>query len=82
MNTRRRNATLPPIHVVREWAARIGCDPRSIERELLSPGSVTGLAGQRIRTALRDMATERGTVGAASISHVGGALALAGMGPR
>lgn len=48
----RRDPRLPHSTVVRALAVRIGCDPRSIERELLTPGSVTGDAGVRIRASL------------------------------
>lgn len=43
---------LPPTFVIREWSVKIQCDPRSIEKEIVSPGSVRGLAGERIRNAL------------------------------
>lgn len=47
-----RNPLLPPTAVIREWAVIIGCDPKSIEREIISPGTITGAAGQRIRKGL------------------------------
>ena len=50
----RRNG-LPTVAVIRALAVRIGADPRSIERELLTPGSVTGIAGHRIRAVLREL---------------------------
>lgn len=53
-----RNPLLPPTATVREWAVRIGCAPVSVEREILRPGSVTGLAGQRIRKGLTTIRAE------------------------
>lgn len=50
--TRRKDPRLPDTATVRELAARAGCDPRSIEREILEPGSVSGAAGRRVRAVL------------------------------
>ena len=56
--TRRRDPRLPAVSEVRALAVKIGCDPRSIERELLAPGSVTGMAGNRVRAALAELGFE------------------------
>lgn len=52
---RRRDPRLPDTATIRAASVRIGCDPRSVEREILSPGSVSGIAGQRIRAALVEL---------------------------
>lgn len=51
----RRNPALPSTATVRELAVRIGCDPRSVEREILEPGSVSGVAGRRVRLVLAEL---------------------------
>ena len=61
MNTRRRDPRLPSTAVVRALSVRIGCDPRSVEREIAAPGSVTGIAGARIRAALDQLGVGAGT---------------------
>ena len=50
--SRRKNPRLPDTATVRELAARAGCDPRTVEREILEPGAVTGMAGRRVRAVL------------------------------
>ncbi|MFI5297763.1 MAG: hypothetical protein ACHREM_06650 [Polyangiales bacterium] len=54
MNSTRTALTLHPA--VRRLALRIAaqllCDPRSVEREIASPGTVRGVVGVRIREAL------------------------------
>jgi hypothetical protein len=51
----RRDPRLPSTAVVRALAARIGCDPRSVEREIISHGSVSGVAGARVRSTLAQL---------------------------
>lgn len=47
-------------HTLRRIAVEANADPRSVRKELLCPGSVRGMAGQRIREALaRASASER-----------------------
>lgn len=41
-------------HVLRALSVRYHVDPRSISKERERPGSVTGMAGERAREALRD----------------------------
>lgn len=48
-----RNPKLPEAVVLRRWAVRIGCDPRTLRKELLRSGAVTGIVGHRIREFLR-----------------------------
>lgn len=43
--------------LLRELAVAAGADPRSVRRELLHPGAVRGLAGERIRRALHALRT-------------------------
>lgn len=58
-NTKKqRNPLLPTTAQVREWSVRIGCDPRSLEREIAKPGTVTGGAGMRIRKGLAEIRAE------------------------
>lgn len=41
---------------LREIGAAASADPRTVEREVLEPGSVRGMVGDRIRRALKDAA--------------------------
>lgn len=47
--------TKPRLHAgrLRDLAVKSSSDPRSVAREYQSPGSVRGLAGDRIRHVLR-----------------------------
>jgi hypothetical protein len=43
---------LVPTGMIRRVAVSASADPRSVQRELREPGSVRGMAGDRIRRAL------------------------------
>jgi hypothetical protein len=53
--SRRRKNGLPPIAVVRELSIKCGCDPRTIEDELLAPGELDGVVRRRIRQVLAEI---------------------------
>ena len=68
---RKRANNLPSCATIRRWAVKIGCDPRSLERELVSPGRVTGEAGRRIRHGMTRIREEirAAEIQAGEVSH-------------
>jgi hypothetical protein len=48
-------STALPTALARELAVKYQVDPRSIQREHRSPGTVRGMAGDRARAALRSV---------------------------
>lgn len=44
---------------IRLIAATLPCDERSVRKELTAPGSVRGIAGERIRQALAEWGAAR-----------------------